>query len=202
MSFSSPPPASNEPKKEPTIDKNDNDNGVDQLNKEPGTPESGVDESTLVAQKKIEELEGKLKEQESKYSYLYADFDNYKKRVIKERADLLKFGWEAPARDLLQVLDNLERGLAHAPAGTDKALTQGLEMVVSQFKGILEKQGIQTVTSLGKPFDPNYGEAVAQEPSDQPSGTVIREHSPGYTLHGRLLRPARVVVSSGKEGGG
>jgi molecular chaperone GrpE len=152
--------------------------------------------------KRIAALEISEKEKEQKHLYLYADFENFKKRNIKERSDLIKFGWENIARDLLQVVDNLERALAHAPAQDQKeagsqALRTGLEMVLNQFKQTLEKQGVQVVESVGKTFDPNFHEAVGQEPSDQPTGIITKEHTRGYTLHGRLLRPAHVLVSAG-----
>jgi molecular chaperone GrpE len=142
----------------------------------------------------------KIQELENKYKYLYAEFENYKKRVIKERSDIIKFGWENVARDLLQVTDNLERAIAHIPAGTDKALVDGLQMVLTHFKSTLQKQGVQEIQAVGQNFNPELHEAMAQETSDQPAGLVCREHSKGYTLHGRLLRPSRVAVSSGKAG--
>ena len=147
---------------------------------------------------RIAELEAKLKDQENKYLYLYADFENFKKRTIKERSELIKFGWENVARDLLQVLDNLERGIAHTPAGTDKTLIDGLNMTIDQFRNSLAKQGVTPITSQGN-FDPMLHEAVGQEESDQPAGSIVKEHTRGYTLHGRLLRPARVLVSSGNK---
>lgn len=148
-------------------------------------------------QKKVQELEALAKEKENKYLYLYADFENFKKRSIKERSDLIKYGWEPVARDLLQTVDNLERALEHIPANTDKNLTEGLNMVLNQFKSSLQKQGVQVIESVGKTFDPNLHEAIGQEPSDLPSGTIVKDVTRGYTLHGRLLRPARVVLSSG-----
>jgi molecular chaperone GrpE len=148
-------------------------------------------------QKKVAELEAELKEKEARYVYLYAEFENFKKRAQKERGDLLKFGWENVARDLLQVVDNLERAVEHAPASTDRSLTDGLLMIISQFKNTMQKQGVETIESLDKPFDPNFHEAVSQEASDKPEGVIVKEHGKGYSLHGRLLRPARVVVSSG-----
>ncbi|MBY0471133.1 nucleotide exchange factor GrpE [bacterium] len=152
-------------------------------------------------QAKIVELEAQVKEKENKYLYLYAETENFKKRAVKERQDLLKFGWEPLARDLLQVVDNLERALSHIPSGTDKNLVAGLEMVLNQFKTVLKNQGVQSVDAVTQPFDPNLHEAVAQESSeDVPEGTVLKEHARGYTLHGRLLRPARVVVSGGAGG--
>ncbi len=161
--------------------------------------EESVDPSINELKKRIEELEAQVKEKENKYLYLYAEFDNFKKRTIKERSDLIKFGWESVARDLLQTVDNLERALNHVPSGTDKKLVEGLEMVLNQFKSSLQKQGVQPIESLKKNFDPNLHEAVGQEESDLPSGMIVKEHVPGYTLHGRLLRPARVVISGGQS---
>lgn len=158
-----------------------------------GSPQNTIDE----LQKRVEELEKQVKEKESKYLYLYADFDNFKRRSIKERSDLIKFGCEPIARELLQNIDDMERALEHIP-GTDKNLRDGLTMILNQLKGSLAKQGVQPVASLQKPFDPNFHEAIGQEESDLPSGTIVKEHTRGYTIHGRLLRPARVAVSSGR----
>lgn len=149
-------------------------------------------------QKQIQTLEDQVKEKESKYVYLYAEFENFKRRAVKERSDLMKYGWESIARDLLQNVDDLERALSHVSSATDKSLAEGLNMVLNQFKSTLQKQGVQSIDCLNKEFDPNFHEAVGQEPSDLPSGTITREHSRGYTLHGRLLRASRVVLSSGK----
>lgn len=148
---------------------------------------------------KLVELENELKNKESKYLYLYADFENYKKRAIKERSDAIKFGWENVARDLLSVLDNLERGLAHAAPGTDPNLIAGLNMVSKQFRESMERQGVQSIATDKQKFDPEFHEAVATENSDVASGHIIREEQKGYTLHGRLLRAAKVVISSGPK---
>lgn len=142
-------------------------------------------------------LEGRLKEAENRYLYLYADFENYKKRVIKERSDLLKFGWENQARELLPIVDNLERAVQHAPKNLDAQFLQGMQMVLTEFRNALKKQGVEVIETLNKPFDLNLHEAVAQEASTAPNGAIIREVQTGYTLHGRLLRPARVVISTG-----
>jgi molecular chaperone GrpE len=146
---------------------------------------------------KISEMESQLKEKENKYLYLYADFENYKKRAIKERSDLLKFGWEPVASDLLLVVDNLERAIAHIPDEKNNPLLGGLQMVLTQFRSTLEKQGVVAVNVLKQPFDANFHEAGGQEPSSEPAGTIIKEQMRGYTIHGRLLRPARVILSSG-----
>jgi molecular chaperone GrpE len=146
---------------------------------------------------RIAELEAQLKEEKNRYLYLYAELENFKKRAIKERSDVLKFGWEPVARELIQILDNFERALEHLPEGTQPTLAEGLQMIASQFRSTLGKQGVQPIEAVGKPFDPNLHEAMGQEVADTPAGTVVREHQKGYTLHGRLLRPARVAVSLG-----
>ncbi len=153
-------------------------------------------ESSL--EQRVQELEAQLKDKDAKYVYLYAEFENFKKRVTKERQDLLKFGWENQARDLLLVVDNLERALAHTPATTDANLLAGLKMVLQQFEQTIGRFGVQVIATQGAAFDPNFHEAVGSEASDLPEGSVCREELRGYTLHGRLLRPARVVLSAGK----
>lgn len=152
------------------------------------------------ALKKVVDLEAQLKEKESKILYLYADFENARKRAIKERSDLIKFGWENVARDLLQVLDNFDRALSFTPAGTDENFISGLKMMATQFHQSLQKQGVEKMNTVGQPFDPNLHEGMGQESSPElAEGLILKEHLSGYTLHGRLLRPARVVVSSGPE---
>ncbi|MGE0616362.1 MAG: nucleotide exchange factor GrpE [Bacteriovoracia bacterium] len=144
-----------------------------------------------------QQLEKQLKEKENQYLYLYADFENFKKRSVKERSDLLKFGWEPVARDLLQTVDNLERALAHTTPETDPKLLDGLNLVLKQFQTTFEKRGVKPLDAVGKPFDPNLFEAVGQEPSDRPAGEITREESKGYMIHDRLLRPGRVIISMG-----
>lgn len=149
---------------------------------------------------KLQELEAQIKDKEQKYLYLYAEFENFKKRASKEREETLKFGFESTAHELIQVIDNLERALAHIPPSTDKNLVTGLQMVLNQFIAALQKQGVQPMnTDAPKSFDPNFHEAVGQEASTHPEGSVLQTQTKGYTIHGRLLRPARVIVSSGNN---
>ena len=146
----------------------------------------------------VAELKALLKDQEQKYVYLYAEFENFKKRAVKERQDIVKFGWENVADSLLEVLDNFNRALQFAKPETDPNLLAGLKMVATQFKAALEKQGVAEIVSMDQPFNPELHEGVGQVPSDKPEGTIVQEHQKGYTLHGRLLRPSRVMVSTGK----
>lgn len=142
-------------------------------------------------------LSEKLAAAEDKYKYLYADFENFKKRAFKERQDAMKYGWENIAGDLLQVLDNFDRALQFAKPESDPNLISGLKMVSQQFTSTLAKQGVSEIPALGQSFNPELHEAVGQIPSDQPAGTIIQEHQKGYTLHGRLLRASRVMLSTG-----
>lgn len=162
-----------------------------------------AEQQTDLSQKNMDEevasLKSQIKEQQNKYLYLYADFENYKKRAIKERSDLMKFGHESLTREILQVADNLDRALEHT-ANVD-ALVTGIKMVNQQLKETLAKYGVVPVSALGQKFDPSLHEAVGQEKitphsNGHEEGTVLQEHQKGYTLHGRLLRPARVIVAT------
>jgi molecular chaperone GrpE len=152
-----------------------------------------------------EDWQAKFQEAEKKYLYLYSEFENFRRRNERDRIDFLKFGHEGFLRDLLQVVDNFERALAHSKSlGGEKGsplaqVSQGIEMIHYQLMEALRNQGVQPVNSLGAKFDPALQEAVAEEVSDAEPGTVLKEESKGYTLHGRLLRPARVVVAKKKD---
>lgn len=159
--------------------------------------DNGATGSDSSVDAKVAELEQQLKDEKNKYLYLYAEFDNFKKRSIKERSDLIRFGWEGVARELVGVLENLQRAVEHIPPQTDENLKKGIEMVYSHFRSTLEKQGVSEVKTIGESFNPEFHEALGQEPSGEPQGTITQVLTKGYTLHGRLIRPARVVVSTG-----
>jgi molecular chaperone GrpE len=158
--------------------------------------------------KKPEDLEAKLleKEKEAKENYdrylrLSAEIENFKKRVEKEKVESYKFANENLLKDLLPVLDNLERALEHGQeAEKAKALLEGVDMVLKGFLSILEKYGVTRIEALGEEFDPNHHEAVmVQEDISRPPGVVISQLQKGYRLHDRLVRPAMVVVSKKPE---
>lgn len=123
-----------------------------------------------------------------------ADFENYRRRSEREREDLRRFAVADALRDMLPVVDNLERALA--AGGTVEDLKLGVELTLRQFKDLLRQRGILEVPAVGEPFDPSLHEAVArEEASDVSVPTVTSELQRGYTLHGRLLRPALVKVA-------
>ena len=127
-----------------------------------------------------------------------ADFENYQKRQQRDLAEERRYA-EAPlARDLLPALDNLERALGAArKAGDEDPLVQGVAMVQAQMLDALRRHGVTRLEAEGKPFDPHREEAVMQRPSkDVPPGTVLEVLEPGYLIHDRVLRAAKVVVSA------
>lgn len=127
-----------------------------------------------------------------------ADFENYKKRAAREKEDAVKYANSSLLQRLVSILDNFELGLAAAKTESDQSpIYSGMVLVQKQLNDLLEENGLQTVEAEGKKFDPNLHEAIAHEPSDAPEETVIRQARRGYRLKDRLLRPARVVVSSG-----
>jgi molecular chaperone GrpE len=127
-----------------------------------------------------------------------ADFENYKKRAAREKEDAMKYANSSLLQRLVSILDNFELGLAAAKTeGTQSPIYSGMVLVQKQLNDLLEENGLQAIEAEGKKFDPNLHEAIAHEPSDAPEETVIRQARRGYRLKDRLLRPARVVVSSG-----
>jgi molecular chaperone GrpE len=167
--------------------------------------ESGLPDEQL--KNKISSLEQMLEEKNNSYNDLYerylriaADFDNFKKRMTKEKTDLVSYGNEELIKALLNVIDNLERALDHqSTEGNTKSLIVGVDLVYKQFLSILEKFGLERINAeKGSKFDPNYHQAVEHiETDDITPGSVINEMIKGYLLKERLLRPSMVAVSKG-----
>ena len=151
----------------------------------------------------------KLKAAEQKADEYYdrllrtsAEFDNYKKRTTREMRDVVRYANEKLLKELLSVVDNLERAIISAQQDNaeDDALLEGVRLTLNEIEKILERHNVQPVKALGEPFDPNFHQAMMQaESEDQPVNTVIQEMQKGYVLHDRLLRPAMVVVSKAKS---
>lgn len=147
-----------------------------------------------------------IKEQESRENYdrflrQTAELENFKKRMAREKADAIRYANESLIRDLLQVVDNLERAVEHAQGGgNEKSLLDGVEMILKGFLDILARHGVTPVPAKGKSFDPEKHEAIAQVETDQVApNTVVEEHHKGYYLLDRLLRPSLVSVAKRPE---
>ncbi|MGD2114852.1 MAG: nucleotide exchange factor GrpE [Acidobacteriota bacterium] len=148
------------------------------------------------AEKRVDvaRLEQELADLRDRSMRTLADFDNYRKRAERERQEAKRFALLEPMRDLLDVVDNLERAVA-AP-GSVEDLRQGVEMILRQLDELLRRYGVTPVDAEGEAFDPTVHEAVASKESDAVDEAVVdQEYQRGYLLHDRLLRPARVVVA-------
>jgi molecular chaperone GrpE len=137
----------------------------------------------------------RLKDTHERLLRTAAEFDNFRKRVQKEKDDLRKFAVESLLKDFLPVADNLERALDHAEEHDLRQVIEGVRLVQKMLGDAFGKHGIVAFSAIGQPFDPNVHEALMQEDSDKPPGTVVSEMARGYKLHERLVRPAAVVVA-------
>ncbi|HYC69786.1 MAG TPA: nucleotide exchange factor GrpE [Opitutaceae bacterium] len=134
-----------------------------------------------------------------RYLRAVADLENFRKRAVREKEEVRQFGTAAVMEDIIPVIDNLGLGLAAAKQQADgKAITDGVSLVLEQFKATLARHGLKEVNPAGAAFDPHLHECIAHQPSpDVPAEHVMQVVRLGYTLNGRLLRPASVIVSSG-----
>lgn len=128
-----------------------------------------------------------------------ADFDNYRKRVQKEQANLIRYGAENALREILPVVDNLERAVDSARKHEDsnKKLREGIELILAQMHDAVSRLGVRPIESVGEPFDPNKHDALIRvHAPDVPEGVVVEEIRKGYYLHDKVLRPAQVTVGT------
>ena len=147
-----------------------------------------------------EDWQKKHDETKEKLLWMTADFENYKKRVLKDKEDHLKFSQADLLKEVLLVADNLERALAALPADdNDKgllSLKQGVDLTLKQFNSILAKYNVTKIKAKGEKFDPHMHEVMFQEETTQfPDGTVLEELQSGYLLYDRVLRPAMVKIA-------
>ncbi|MCG8472442.1 MAG: nucleotide exchange factor GrpE [Desulfobacterales bacterium] len=150
-------------------------------------------------QEKVKGAEAKAAENHDKLLRATAEFDNYKKRSLREFQESKKYANEAFIKQLLPVIDNLERAVEATSSETEdsgKVVVEGVKMTLSEIFKVFDKFNLKALESEGKPFDPNFHQAVIQEETDEvPENTVVKVMQKGYLLHDRLIRPAMVVVS-------
>jgi molecular chaperone GrpE len=143
-----------------------------------------------------EQLLAELQEINAKYLRLYAEFENYKKRVSKDKEELIKYGNENLLYEILPFIDHLEMALKHASNEVSSGLVQGVEITLRDLRKTLEKFGLTAIEADGKPFDPVVHHAMSQvERNDTEDNTVVEEFRRGYMLRDKVLRPALVAVS-------
>lgn len=169
--------------------------------------DAGGDEVALA----LAEAQRELAELKDRHLRLAADFENVRRRSLREREESSLFGHQNVVKELLPSVDNLERAIDHARQagrtapgapgheggdGTQEGLLEGVELVLREIFAVLARHGVVPIEAQGQPFDPALHEAMAQLPDGTvPANTVVQVFQPGYQLRGRLLRPARVVVS-------
>lgn len=162
------------------------------------------DEKELVSVEKLQEQlkkkDEELAEQKGDFLREKADLDNFRKRLVKDKEDSVQFANQRLLKELVQIDDNLSRAL-DAPNASLKTLREGIEIIQKQFTTFLKNQKVVPVEAMGKQFDPNLHEVMTQlESEEHEENTVMQEYSKGYTLNGRILCSAKVVISKKPNG--
>lgn len=167
----------------------------DDAENEKAIPLSEMTKDQLI--EKISEVQALADGNMDNYLRSQAEMENMKKRFQKEKQELVKYGNEVLAKQLLPVADNLEKALDHSKDENSlEALREGVDLTLKGLLSVLEKAGVEVIEALGEPFDPNFHEAVSeQEDKNAPPGTVLQELQKGYLLNQRLIRPAMVIVN-------
>lgn len=170
-----------------------------EINPELELPEEGASaqEELDKLTARCEELEKKKEEMHNDYLRLMADFDNFRRRTLREKADLLKNGGEGALKNLLPVIDDFERALAALESSDDiNAVKEGVELIYNKFKNYLETNGVTEIPATGEDFDTEIHEAITTFPAPTPEqkGKVIDCMTKGYKLNDKVIRFAKVVV--------
>jgi molecular chaperone GrpE len=165
---------------------------------EPAAPESAAPDAGE-ASDELGLLRREIQELRDKNLRLVADQRNLQQRLTRDKEEALRYAESDFAKELLVVIDDLDRTQESVRSGADaKVLADGVRIIQEHFEKVLRSRGVERITAEGRPFDPGLHEALMQQPSaDVPAGTVLKELAPGYRMHDRVLRPARVIVSSG-----
>lgn len=164
-------------------------------------PEEDGSEAEPTCEELLAGKDEELKQANDRLLRYAAEVDNTRKRLEREKSEGICFANESLIRALIPVIDNLERAVQHGEKDVDtQTLLEGVRMTLKSFTEVLAKFGCTSFESVGKPFDPNFHEAVMQQESaDYPESTVLQEFQKGYTLNDRLVRPAMVIVSKGSK---
>lgn len=157
------------------------------------TPEKEVEKT---AEEKLAEMQEQILELNDKYLRTMAEFENYRRRSIAEKNDWVKMATQDFALKICDVADNFERALEHAE-NPENSFVKGMLQIDQQLRAVLEREGVKKIEALGEPFDPAFHDALAHIPSDHDESTVAAVIQNGYTMHDKVIRAARVAVSSG-----
>jgi molecular chaperone GrpE len=148
----------------------------------------------------ISRLETEVRDLNDKYLRAMAEFENYRRRTIAEKADWIRTSTQKLALEICDVVDNFERAFANAkPADLANPFFQGIQLIEKQLAKALEKEGVKKIEALGKEFDPDFHDALAHIPSEYDENIVAAIIQNGYTMHDKVIRPVRVAVSNGTK---
>jgi molecular chaperone GrpE len=151
-------------------------------------------------QAEIESLRRELQDKQDRLLRALAETDNVRRRAQRDREDYVKYANESLLRDLVPVLDNLDRALTAGRAAAAGTVVEGVELIQRELLRVLERSGLTRYSAVGQPFDPSRHEAIARVVSGEAApDTVVHETAPGYLLHGRVLRPALVAVAAAPD---
>lgn len=169
---------------------------------DPDTDELPAMDAEAPEQDPLVELQEQLDKKQNQLLRVAADFDNYKKRSRRDTREAAFQARNELLQELLPLIDNMELALTHVAEDSEdendaKSLREGVEMVLRQFQTVMERHEVKAFDSLGKPFDPNFHEALQQRETDEhPPGAIVEEYRRGYLMGDRLIRPAMVVVAA------
>jgi len=175
------------------VDENEINDQQEQENKEQDV-EAGNEKDAEIA-----DLKAKVAELNDKYTRLYSEFDNFRKRTAKEKREIMEAGGEDVFKSLLPIIDDFDRAIKSNAEATDvKAINDGVHLIYNKFKNTLTQKGLVEMKSLGETFNPDIHEAITNiaAPSEEMKGKIVDELEKGYTLNGKIIRFAKVVIGN------
>lgn len=177
-----------------------------QKDDETAKEESEASKETIISEKELEMLRRDAMDYKHKYLHQLADSDNARKRLQKDKEELVQYSTRNLISDFLDPIDHLENALKYTTSASDevKHWATGFNMILNQFKDVLANNGVKQIEAVGKEFDPHFHEAIEMIiTAEHPPGIVVQESTRGYTIGGKTLRPSRVTVSKAPvvEGG-
>jgi molecular chaperone GrpE len=180
--------------------KKDQNHNKDETGEKTEMPESNEKEPESTEEKlrkEIDDLKKQLQDEKDSYLRLNAEFDNARKRAVKEHEEFIKYAGEKLIQEFIDVFESLERGIENAKKADNKdKLIEGMELVYKKFKAVLEKNGLTPIKAMGEKFDHNKHEAMMQTLTDEvEEDTILEEYSKGYMLNGKVIRYSKVRVS-------
>lgn len=162
------------------------------------TEDTQAEQEVNTLENQLADLQGELEKQKKEYLFLAAEFDNYRKRTLKEKAEIIKNGGENVLKGLLPILDDFERGIKAAENDSNaESMLEGMKLIYNKLVKYMESMGVKEMNSTGESFDPDLHEAIAQvpAPSDDVKGKVLDTVQKGYMINDKVLRHAKVAVA-------